>query len=98
MDEVFGLTCQIVPGVRQNHGPGWYLISVGDDWDPTGPVIGHVECGPFASEVTAARAAQWMDEEAMGVYPAPWVPYFSRRGLIVGTRLRPPRRRSQVAC
>lgn len=98
MDEVVGLACQIVPGVGGTHGPGWYLIAVGEDWEDGDPVTGYVECGPFSSEVTAERTAHWMDEEAMGVFPAPWVPYLSRRGLIIGTRLRPPRRRRDVAC
>lgn len=88
-----GLTCQLVPGVER-HGPGWYLISVGPSWSPGDVVRGIVECGPFGSEASALRTAEFMDENALGVHPAPWVPRYSARGLIIGSRLRPTRPRS----
>lgn len=97
VEEVQGLACQLIPGTDRAHGPGWYLVSVSPNWEPGGPIVGWVECGPFASETAALRAAEWMEEEALGVFPSPWVPYESRRGLIIGTRLRPPRTRARVA-
>lgn len=97
VEEVQGLACQLIPGTTDAHGPGWYLVSVSPNWEPGAPIVGWVECGPFPSENAALRTAEWMEEEALGVFPAPWVPYRSRRGLIIGTRLRPPRERSRVA-
>lgn len=97
VEEPQGLACQLIPGTDRAHGPGWYLVSVSPNWTEGTPVVGWVECGPFASEHAAHRAAEWMEEEALGVFPAPWVPYRSRRGLIIGTRLRAPRERARVA-
>lgn len=98
VEEVQGLACQLIPGTSPAHGPGWYLIATSPNWDPRDPMpVGWVECGPFPSETSALRTAEWMEEESLGVFPAPWVPYHSRRGLIIGTRLRPPRVRHQKA-
>lgn len=96
MSAADGLTCQLVPNVER-HGPGWYLVSVGASWAPGDPVLGIVECGPFRSEETALRMAEHMDDNALGVHPAPWVPRYSERGLVIGSRLRPyrPRRSSE---
>ena len=96
MTSADGLTCALLPGVER-HGPGWYLVSVGERWREGDPVLGIVECGPLASEEAAYRMAEFMDENALGVHPAPWIPRWSARGLVIGSRLRPhrPRRSSE---
>jgi hypothetical protein len=38
-----------------------------------------------------------MDDEARGVNPQPYTPVYSSRGMIVGTRRRPGRKRRQRA-
>lgn len=67
-----------VPGRIGTHGPGWYLVAAND----------RVEAGPFPCETTAERAAQWLDDQGMGVNPAPWTWRHSAVGLLVGSRFR----------
>lgn len=77
LDFLAGTTCQLVPDL-QPWGPGWYLVSANT----------RVEAGPFATPEAAERAAEWMDELALGVHPKPWVPRYSNTGLLVGSRVR----------
>lgn len=76
-DYLSGTACQIIPGTIP-WGPGWYLVA-----DNT-----RVEAGPFLTEETAEHAAQWLDDNALGVHPAPWTPRWSGQGLLVGSRIR----------
>lgn len=69
------------PGLLEGTRSGWYLIAANS----------RVEVGPFADEDTAARAARWLEDRGLGVYPSPWSPRFSRTGLAVGSRWRPAR-------
>ncbi len=81
-------SCALVPGVLP-WGPGWYLIAANC----------RVEAGPFPDEDTARLAADWLDDQGMGVHPAweptedeplvaPYRPAYSAVGLIVGSRKR----------
>lgn len=89
-DYAWGTTCELVPvpGLDTRHRPGWYLVS---------EEANRVECGPFSDAATAERAAAWMEEHGYGVFPSPWVPYKSRNGLLIGSRMRPPRDRKPAA-
>lgn len=80
-------SCDLVPG-RQEHGPGWYLVSMANSF---------VEAGPFPTEREAILAGLWMDDEARGVNPQPYEPVYSRRGIIVGSRRRPGRVRAKAS-
>lgn len=81
-DYAWGLSCTIAPG-QQAYGPGVYLIGANS----------RVECGPFDSDRDAQAAMTWMERNGYGVHPAPWRLYESKSGLLVGSRLRPPRDR-----
>jgi hypothetical protein len=71
--------CFVAP--VQGRGPGWYLIGANN----------LVEAGPFPTQVAAERFADWLDDEGLGVNPAPWIADYSPKGLLIGTRRRPPR-------
>lgn len=77
MDVLSGTTCSVVPGTIP-WGPGWYLVAANT----------RVEAGPFLTEDSAAHAAAWLDDQALGVHPEPYVPRYSASGLIVGSRIR----------
>lgn len=78
-------SCQVLPGPRRTTGPGWYLVARNM----------RVEAGPFTSTEEADHYAQWMDENSMGVNPAPWRPRWSPTGLLIGTRVKPRERMPQ---
>lgn len=77
MDVLAGTACQLVPGTIP-WGPGWYLVAANT----------RVEAGPFLTEEAAAHAARWLDNQCLGVHPAPYVPRHSRTGLLIGSRVR----------
>jgi len=62
--------------------PGWYLIAANSK----------VEAGPFRDQAQAEGAARWMDDQALGVNPLPYVAVEAPRGLIIGSRYRTGRR------
>lgn len=76
-------SCDLVPG-RIPHGPGWYLVSLENQY---------VEAGPFPTEPAALLTSLWMDDEARGVNPQPYEAVWSPRGMIVGSRRRLGRKR-----
>jgi len=82
LDFLTGTTCQLVPGTAP-WGPGWYLIA-----DNT-----RVEAGPFLTDVAAKEGAEWLEDHALGVHPAPYVPRWSAHGLLIGSRVRERRRK-----
>jgi hypothetical protein len=81
LDVLSGTICQLAPGTIP-WGPGWYLVAVNT----------RVEAGPFLTPRDAERAADWLDDNALGVHPAPWTPRYSATGLLVGSRVRDRRR------
>jgi hypothetical protein len=83
MDILTGTICQITPGTIR-WGPGWYLIA-----DNT-----RVEAGPFLTAESARHAADWLEDQALGVHPAPYAPRYSAVGLLVGSRVRDRRKES----
>ena len=84
----YAASCELgVPGVLRGTRTGWYLIAAN----------GRVEAGPFQDEAAAEYAARWMDDEARGVNPAPWLPKYSHAGLQIGSRWRPTRPAGQAA-
>ena len=88
LPDEYAPSCDVTPPNRLPHGPGWYLVSLTN---------GYVEAGPWATEAQALEASLWMDDEAQGVNPQPYTPVYSSRGMIVGTRRRPGRKRRQRA-
>lgn len=81
LDYLVGTACQIVPGTVR-WGPGWYLVAANQ----------RVEAGPFLSEPDAVLAARWLDDECLGVHPAPYSTRWSGQGLLIGSRIRDRRR------
>ena len=76
-DILTGTTCALVPGTI-DWGPGWYLVADNQ----------RVEAGPFLTELAAYAVAQWLDDRALGVHPAPYRARHSRTGLLIGSRIR----------
>jgi len=80
-------SCQVgVPGVMplapgRSRAPGWYLIAANN----------RAEAGPFATEAEARAGARWLDDHVLGVNPAPWLPVYSAKGLVIGSRVKPVR-------
>lgn len=85
MDYLAGTTCQLVPGTIP-WGPGWYLVGRNE----------RVEAGPFLTALSARYAADWLDDNGLGVHPGPWEPRYSTTGLIVGSRIRDRRRKEST--
>lgn len=82
LDE-YAPSCGLLPGLLP-HGPGWYLVSLGN---------ATVEAGPYRTETDALQASLWMDDEGLGVNPQPYQPIYSWRGLVIGSRRRQGRPR-----
>ena len=80
-DFLTNTACQVVPGTIP-WGPGWFLVSTN----------GRVEAGPFLTEETAFHSADWLEDNGLGVHPAPWTPRWSSSGLLIGSRVRDRRR------
>lgn len=79
-DYGWGISCSLVPD-QQPLGPGWYIIGAND----------RVESGPFPTPVQANATTAWLERRSLGVHPQPWRLYQSKSGLLIGSRLRPPR-------
>lgn len=72
-------SCELgIPGVIPGGGPGWYLVGAN----------GRVEVGPFPCIITSMAGSAYLHQHGRGVNPAPWMPRFTRQGLLVGSRLR----------
>lgn len=73
-----GPSCQVgVPGV-QAFGPGYFLVAANK----------RVECGPFDTEQDASKAAEWLEDQSLGVHPYPWRVVYTPVGLLVGSKCR----------
>lgn len=83
LDFLTGTICQLTPGTIR-WGPGWYLVAENT----------RVEAGPFLTEEAARHAADWLEDNALGVHPHPWTPRYSAVGLLIGSRVRDRRKDS----